>query len=255
MKPHNCPIVSIAQSPLKYVEDTTIGDAVVFSIERILREEFSAFLQGARCAVIGFGKIGRSTAVALKGRETVVSIYDINPSKDITAQVEGFYPLPLHDLLAVSEVVIGCTGQTSIRAEDMPFIRDGTILASASSKDVEFALSDFEKACKKTERVNDTFWKYTQQDDRVFYILYRGSPVNFRDRSIIGTTLDLIYSELFIGIREIAARRAQKDLHHSSEEFQNEVAKAWLRTHTPAFDTAGSDKIWTYPESLDLGRA
>jgi len=105
--PHPIPVLSMAQSPLKAVEDSLIGDAVLFSIERVLREEFAAICQGLRCAVIGFGKIGRSAAVALKGREAVVSIYDINPAKDMSAKVEGFFPIPLHDLLPVSELFVG----------------------------------------------------------------------------------------------------------------------------------------------------
>jgi len=168
--PHPCPVLSMAQSPLKDVEDTIIGDAVVFSVERVLREEFASIVQGARCGVVGLGKIGTSTAIALKGREGVVSIYDINPAKDMRAKVEGFFPLPLHDLLPKSEVVIGCTGQTCIRLVDMPKIRDGAILASASSKTVEFALEDFAKHCA-VDDVSDVVKRFTQKDGRAFYVL------------------------------------------------------------------------------------
>jgi adenosylhomocysteinase len=41
--PHRFPVLSIAQSPLKDIEDTLIGDAVAFSLERIFREEFRLF--------------------------------------------------------------------------------------------------------------------------------------------------------------------------------------------------------------------
>ncbi|MBK9089556.1 MAG: hypothetical protein IPL90_11090 [Holophagales bacterium] len=40
--PHPIPVLSMAQSPLKGVEDSIIGDAVLFSIERVLREDFAA---------------------------------------------------------------------------------------------------------------------------------------------------------------------------------------------------------------------
>ena len=160
--PHPIPVLSMAQSPLKAVEDSIIGDAVLFSIERVLREEFAAICQGLRCAVIGFGKIGRSSAVALKGREAVLSIYDINPAKDMSAKVEGLFPRPLHDL---SDLVVGCTGQTSIRLVDMPFIKDGATLASASSKAIEFALADFEKECE-VEKFSDLVWRFKQPTER-----------------------------------------------------------------------------------------
>ncbi|MBI5921307.1 MAG: hypothetical protein HY847_06610 [Betaproteobacteria bacterium] len=250
--PHPIPVLSMAQSPLKAVEDSIIGDAVLFSIERILREEFAAICQGLRSAVIGFGKIGRSTAVALKGRESVVSIYDINPAKDMSAKVEGFFPRPLHDLLPESELVVGCTGQTSIRLTDMPFIKDGAILASATSKAVEFALTDFERECS-VEKFSDLIWRFTQPSGKRFYVLLQGTPVNFRDGSILGTILDMIYCELFLCMRELAAKRAPIGLSKSPPPIQDEVGKAWLRSHSDDFSRALGDKIWDYPESLKLG--
>lgn len=250
--PHPIPVLSMAQSPLKAVEDSIIGDAVLFSVERILREEFAAICQGLRSAVIGFGKIGRSAAVALKGREAVVSIYDINPAKDMSAKVEGFYPRPLHDLLPESDLIVGCTGQTSIRLVDMPFIKDGAILVSASSKAVEFAVADFESACT-AERFSDVVWRFTQPNKKRFFLLLQGTPVNFRDGSILGTILDMIYCELFVCMREVAAKRAPIGLSKSPGPIQDEVAKAWLRAHSDDFPKAIDDKIWDYPESLKLG--
>jgi S-adenosylhomocysteine hydrolase len=250
--PHPIPVLSMAQSPLKAVEDSIIGDAVLFSIERILREEFAAICQGLRCAVIGFGKIGRSSAVALKGREAVVSIYDINPAKDMSAKVEGFFPKPLHDLLPESDLVVGCTGQTSIRLVDMPFIKDGAILASASSKAVEFAVADFEHECQ-VEKFSDVIWRFTQPGGKRFYLLLQGTPVNFRDGSILGTILDMIYCELLLCMREVAAKRAPIGLSKSPPALQDEVAKMWMRYHADDFSKAFDDKCWDYPDSLKLG--
>lgn len=250
--PHPIPVLSMAQSPLKAVEDSIIGDAVLYSIERILREEFAAICQGLRCSVIGFGKIGRSTAVALKDREAVVSIYDINPAKDMSAKVEGFFPMPLHDLLPESDLVVGCTGQTSIRLVDMPFIKDGAILVSASSKAVEFALANFERECT-VEKFTDIIWRFTQPNGKKFYVLLKGTPVNFRDGSILGTILDMIYCELFVCMREVAAKRAPVGLTKSPPPVQDEVAKAWLKAHSEDFPKAADDKVWDYPESLKLG--
>lgn len=250
--PHPIPVLSMAQSPLKAVEDSIIGDAVLFSIERILREEFAAICQGLRCGVIGFGKIGRSAAVALKGREAVVSIYDINPATDMSAKVEGFFPRPLHDLLPEAELVVGCTGQTSIRLVDMPFIKDGAILVSASSKAVEFALVDFERECT-VEKFSDLAWRFTQKSGKRFYVLLQGTPVNFRDGSILGTILDMIYCELFVCMREVAAKRAPIGLSKSPPPLQDEVSKAWMRAHSDDFQNSLDDKIWDYPESLKLG--
>lgn len=253
-EPHDRPIISMAQSPLKDVEDTIIGDAVVFSIERIFREESAAILQGARCGVVGFGKIGTSTAVGLKGREAVVSIYDINPTKDMRAKVEGFFPLPLHELLQRCDLIVGATGQTSIRLPDMEHIRNGAMLVSASSKNIEFALSDFEANCASVEEVNAVTKKYTQKNGNFFYVLNNGTPINFRDKSILGTILDMIYCELFVCMRELVDGNVTSGLHHSPPYVQDEVAKAWVKNHSPTFSKYPNEKIWDYPDSLELGK-
>lgn len=253
-EPHSIPIVSMAQSPLKDVEDTIIGDAVIYSVERIFREEFDSILQGVRAGVVGFGKIGTSSAIALKGRESVVSIYDINPAKNMRAKVEGFNPLPLHQLLSTCDLVIGATGQTSIRLVDMAHIKSGSILVSASSKKIEFALEDFANECVSVDRVNSITEKYTRSDGGFFYVLNSGAPINFRDKSILGTILDMIYSELFLCMRELVHGNFVDGLHHSPPRIQNEVSKSWLQSHSVLFSSDIDDKVWDYPDSLELGR-
>lgn len=182
----------------------------------------------------------------------MVSIYDINPSKNMNARVEGFFPIPLHDLLPQADMVVGCTGQTSIRLVDMPFIKNGAILVSASSKAVEFALSDFERDCS-VDKFSDVVWRFNQKSGKIFYVLLKGTPVNFRDGSILGAILDMTYCELFVCMREVAAKKAPIGLSKSHAPIQDEVAKAWLKDHSEDFPKALDDKIWDYPESLKLG--
>jgi adenosylhomocysteinase len=253
--PHPCPVLSIAQSPLKDIEDSIIGDAVVYSIERLLRDVFRAVVPGTRCAVIGYGKIGSSTALALRGRKAVVSIYDINPTKNIRAKVDGFFPAPLHPLLREAELIIGCTGQTSLRLPDLGSIKDGAILVSASSKDIEFDIKGFAGKARVVDVTGDKLVQRFDLDGGLhFYLLNQGTPINFRDKSVIGAILDLVYSELFVCIRQVAEGRAERGLHSAAADVQDEVAKAWLRVHSPTFAGSPDDKIWNYPASLELGR-
>jgi len=246
---HKVPVVSMALSPIKDIEDTVIGDSVVYSTERIFREEFHAVIQGVRAGVIGYGKIGTSTSIALKGRESSVAIYDIDPCKCIQARFEGLRISPLAQLLSESELIIGCTGKTSIREENIQHIRDHSILVSGSAKNEEFDLVAFEKYCVR-EEISPIVWRYTQPDGRCFYLLNRGTPVNFRDRSILGYILDMIYSELFLCMGFIANDRASIGLQQSSSIIHNEVAKTWLKIYESGFSNDGTDNIWSFPESL-----
>ena len=242
---HDIPVVSMALSPIKDIEDTVIGDSVVYSTERIFREEFNAILQGVRSGVIGYGKIGTSTSIALKGRESSVTVYDIDPAKCIRARFEGLRIAPLSQLLSESELIIGCTGKTSVKEEEIPFIKDNAILVSGSAKNEEFDLKAFERCCKK-EVVNSVIWRYTKKDDSCFYVLNQGTPVNFRDRSILGYILDMIYSELFLCMKLIIQEKLQSGLQHSPAKIHNEVAKTWLHIYEPNFTANSFDKIWNY---------
>lgn len=249
---HITPVVSMALSPIKDIEDTVIGDSVVYSTERIFREEFHAVIQGTRAGVIGYGKIGTSTSIALKGRESTVAVYDIDPCKCIRARFEGLRISPLAQLLSKSELIIGCTGKTSVREEDIQHIRNNAILVSGSAKNEEFDLTAFDRCCSR-EEVSPVVWRYTQPDGRCFYVLNQGTPVNFRDRSILGYILDMIYSELFLCMGLLANDRVAHGLQHSPAIIHTEVAKTWLEIYESSFSTDDSDKVWTFPDSL--GRA
>jgi len=63
----------------------------------------------------------------------------------------------------------------------------------------------------------------------------------------------MIYCELFVCLREVVEGSVKPDLHHSPAALQDEVAKAWLREHSPEFSKHEDEKIWDYPESLKLG--
>lgn len=228
--PHPVPVLSIAQSPLKDIEDTLIGDAVAFSLERILREEFRAVIQGSSAGIIGYGKIGTSTAIAMRGRESAVSVCDVNPTRSIRARFEGFAVRGLRDLLRQSEIVVGCTGRTSVGVEDLPWIRDRAILVSASSKTHEFDLCGFARECT-VDDVSEAVTRYECPDGRSFYVLSKGAPVNFRDRSILGPVLDLIYSELFVAMRTLVTKRGVCGLSRTDDAIHQEVSWAWLHAY------------------------
>lgn len=203
----------------------------MYSIERILREDFQVTIQGLHSGVIGFGKIGTSSAIALRGRESAVSVFDVNPSRLIKAKVEGFFARrSLNHLLQECNLVVGCTGKTSIFASDIASIKHETILASASSKDLEFDLAGFGQTCAWVD-LTSVVRRYTKANGDAFYLLNKGLPINFRDLSILGPILDLIYGELVICMRYLKDRRIPNGLHRSLPEIQAEVANTWLEVY------------------------
>jgi len=251
------PVISMADTPLKHVEDAMVGDACVYSLEKVMRTQMSSSLQGIRCGVIGWGHIGKSAARAFEGRASVVSIYDINPIVNMLAYAAGVYPMPLKKMLNDVDVVMGCTGRTSIKAVDIPDMKDGIILCSGTSKNIEFDLAGFAAVCDvedidKGEGSRSSIQKYiVRETGKKFYILNHGTPIDFLDMPLQGPILDCTCSELFVSMRDLANNQHAPGIISLPDNLQTLVAQKWLKIHSKKFSTpdAEDDKTFTFPES------
>ncbi|MCA9272821.1 MAG: hypothetical protein KDA31_07235 [Phycisphaerales bacterium] len=253
------PVLSMADTQLKRVEDSLIGDACVYSLEKVLRTQLASILDGLRCGVIGWGNIGKSCATAFVGRNAVVSVYDINPVVNMLGYGRGFYPMPLAQLLAESDVVMGCSGRRSIRVADIHDIKNGALLCSASSKDIEIDLKGFAAICDVedlTPKGDDLcpIEKYTvRKTGKFFYVLKHGTPIDFLDMPLQGAILDCTFSELFVCMRELSTNPHPPGVVELSSELQVLVAQKWLPTYVETFSTSEAlkDKTFFFPDSWD----
>ncbi len=189
------PVFSIAQSNIKDLENRQIGKAIVFSFEKQIRNLFNLTLSSKRIALLGYGKIGKATAQSLKGRHSVYYVYDIDPIKRVEARLDGFITDNKKNCLICADFILGVSGNTSIRKEDFDFIKNGAILASGSSKQIEFDMLNLRPYSYKSK--NKVL--YIRYKEKFFFILNEGFPINFLDESVIDySILDLIFSELFL---------------------------------------------------------
>ncbi|MBX7135767.1 MAG: hypothetical protein K1X67_24125 [Fimbriimonadaceae bacterium] len=80
---------SVARSRLKDAEDSLTGRAIVEATETIVRVDYG-LLSGHPATVFGYGKIGRSIAIALRSKNLQVGVVEVNPLLQIAAHAEGF---------------------------------------------------------------------------------------------------------------------------------------------------------------------
>jgi adenosylhomocysteinase len=222
------PVLSIARSPIKALEDSQIGSAVAFSVERILRHRLYRVLRDSRVVIIGYGSIGTSCSAAFRQRGAHTAVCDIDPLRVMRASVEGFPVGSAPDLVQDAEIVVGATGHCSIDAAVVTRLRPGTVLASASSRQVEIDMPALYRQYRNV-RIAPELEQFTGESGH-FFVLNDGFPVNFRDNSVVGRYLDAVYAELFVCIREVAEGRARPGLHVSWGQLHREVAFAWCRT-------------------------
>lgn len=245
------PVMSIAESPLKALEHHQIGRAVVFSMEHQLRRHFFRSLSGESVAVIGFGDIGSAAANTLRGRQAHVVVHDVDPIRQASAWLQGFRVAGLVEAVRSSNLVLGCSGSRSLSRDVLAQAPDGAVFASGSSKQVEIDVEFFLSGAHEMHGERDLI--RLDLDDRSLYLLNEGKPINFRDGSAIGSTLDLVYTELYACTEALAQRRVEgRGLSSLSAGERSSLADTWLSLYAGAHPVSLAHPV-NVAHPVDLG--
>lgn len=130
----------------KAFECDFVGEAVTAALRRHMGQAF----QGARVAVLGAaGTIGAAVAEALDRAGMKVAVFDLDPPAYWALTKHGRYSVcdTKAEAIAGRDVVVGCTGGTVLDLDDLRWLKDGVLLASASSAQVEFPLDLLRQLC------------------------------------------------------------------------------------------------------------
>lgn len=224
-QPLPLPVFTIADSPLKGLEDSRVGRCIAYAIERLLRVHFFRLVSELRVAVLGYGKIGAALASSLRALGARVGVYDVDPIRMSKAVVDGHQAFERNVLLGWSDIVLGVSGHRSFTADDLEFVQDGVVLASGSSKQVEFDVAGIREQTElKREHGEIAELAYS---GKTMFLLNDGRPINFLEQSILGDVLDLVYSELYLCTRELAWMTWQPGLHRLDRVLQQDLAHRW----------------------------
>ncbi len=141
------PALTIARSNIKMRYETFfIGRRVIDELAYLLYR-YNEFLALRHVFIIGYGIIGRSIALSLKGMACRILVLDSNDEVSAVARADGYEVLPkthkdLTDLFDTELVVIGATGERSFTLSMLAAFAhappERIFLVSASSKRVEF---------------------------------------------------------------------------------------------------------------------
>ena len=214
---YSYPCASIARSDIKMnVESIFIGQRIVEELGLMLYA-VDAFYSFHSVLLVGYGVVGRSCRMALKGRFCRLEAYDTNPRVLQVAKDDGLrtYSHPSPEMFSGDTIVIGCVGRPSFGEELFRAFLDGQgtnlYLASGSSKDVEFSyllrylagkeaeISDLSLEDRETaERHTCYRFRYRGEEKHV-YLMAEGKPVNFYREGVISLTyrvIDLVFTEM-----------------------------------------------------------
>lgn len=222
------PVISVARSQLKAAEDAVIGPSTVFSIEKALRA-IDKPIEGLQATVLGYGKIGRGAALALRAKNCVVSIFDTNPAIRIQALAEGHKIPSRNNALENADLIIGASGYQSLDGGDLHLLKRGVVLASCSSKQIEFDIQSIKKECNVQAQITKCITCYASNAIRLL-LLRDGMPVNFMDGSIIGPLISIVHAEIILSIKTLIELHGEAavGLKENSTDIKQLAAHMWL---------------------------
>jgi len=226
------PVYTIADSPLKRLEDKQVGEAVAHSVDTLFRTELHRSIGHQTVGVLGYGGVGRYAAHGLKRIGSQVHVYDIDSIASARAANDGFEVHGRTRLLRSCDALVGVSGSRSLLMDDFQILKPGTILASGSSKQVEFPIEELEST-GSIRRVSP-YLSEALVYGKAIWILNDGRPVNFIHNSILGNTLDLVYTELFALTVLASEHRADKGLdgiYRMPVDRQREIAAQWCHIY------------------------
>ncbi len=132
-------LISAAESrPKVEVEPAFIADSLVEHFQVALRQRFPD-LKDKRILVIGAGNIGRACALAAQELGATVSMNDLKPER-LSRAVAGTKLTGEADIrkaVTGKDAILAVTGANSLPDEIFSLIDPGTVVASASSVDIE----------------------------------------------------------------------------------------------------------------------
>jgi len=215
-----------AETKLKELEGPFVGEAVVASIDHILRE-CGFCLAGREALVFGYGWVGRGVCQGLRNRGMTVSASDTDPLRQVAFTLEGFR----RGGTAVDSLslVVGAAGVRTISAEVLARLPHRCLLASGSSKCVEIDVDWLEANAVARHQIHRFLEAFTMTDGRVLYLFNGGYPVNFTGPSVQDEIVEFLFAEALL-LLDLAASTpdAQPGTWPLSLEREHLPAQVWL---------------------------
>lgn len=208
------PIINVARSKSKSVEGALIGRAVPAKIEQALARVGES-AAGKQVTVVGYGVIGEAIAKGLAEHDAKVTVVEASPARAAEATAAGFKVTTLEAALPHTRILVGATGKESIHLSHLQALKSGSIVVSASSKQLEIDMKGLRDHAKRTlipcddPLVKLPTAKY-QLGSKQLTVLGDGWPINFDGdvEDIPAEEIQLTRCAMFLGALQAASLKA-----------------------------------------------
>lgn len=207
------PIINLARSWLKLNYESPI--IVKLAQRKLLSKLLLIANHSKKILLIGYGALGEQTYQSLRNNFEVTS-FDLDQEKSMI-KIADF-----KNRLNEFDVIIGCTGTTSLKLEDFKFLKKPVVLASISSSDREFEAVEFRKLQNQFRNC------HTDITNEEITLLNSGFPITFDDDydGIDTDDFQLTRALIFTSICQAFLTKSQlKGFVEIQNEHQNRILK------------------------------
>lgn len=235
------PVISIAQSPLKGVEDWAVGLSIVFSADSVLRSLQGALLTYRQVGVIGYGKVGSSIARHLLQVGAKPMVFDVDPFRMVEAASHNCTLSSKEALLGQCDVVFCATGQGAIAANEWAKVKSAAVLFSVTSADDEFGTSLTTAIGSRVVILSTPYGaplveSCTTTAGGQFLLVSQGNAVNFVHGAVCGDFIHLARAEMLAAMKLLFEQELRPGLHDNLpglDDIRSRICLEWLKAFRP----------------------
>lgn len=217
-----CPVISIACTGIKAVENRKIGEAVVDATLRLCRSlsktDFTTLL-------MSFGGVGKHAAETIRTLNLPLLVYDADENKREAAREEGYIVPEREEAFSRADIIIGCTGNRCLETSDIKYLKEGCLLVSGSSRQIEFPYEELVPYITSVHA--DVAVEKFEYDGKTFHIAFKGQPINFYYDIPLGEIFEIPMVGLVQAVIYGLSGKAGNGIHHLPVEQQAIVAEAF----------------------------
>lgn len=226
------PVLHCADSELKRLEAARCGETIARCLDGLMRDLGNS-LAGRRATVFGAGWIGFGVAKGLRRLDVIPSLVDINPLKVAEARLSGFDASLAPGDLGTCDLVVGAAGRLSVTEEVLRQLRNGCLVASASSRRIEIDVDVLE--AHPSYELHPSIRAFQLkgkgiEPDRQICLVNDGYPANFipGSGSVADEIVELILGELIVLMADLTTYTYEPGIHRLDSEGEAACTQLWI---------------------------
>lgn len=171
------PVINVNDGRLKNAVENRHG--VPAAIWQGVTEVTGMHLGGRRCAVVGYGPVGKGLATYGRAVGMGIEVVENQPIRRLYAHYDGFPTCGIEQALERSQFIVTATGARNvITTEHLASARDGLVLLNAGHGGDEIDLRSLKDVADRVDNVADQVVRYRLPDGRRITVLGGGHPLN-----------------------------------------------------------------------------